>query len=292
MRLYITPGNVLSAQIPTDQAHFPMQLELNLEQLLNWPGLTTALTLRDITIVRKVLPNYARDIVFGDDQYINVDKVDNVITKRRISKTSSNKPGPLISKEMCDTYLAAFEDMIDLVDISRLRIPELKTVLNKLKNDLQDLPNLYLKTWYSYYPNQKRYMRIFNKEKSKNTPKTYIREIMNPEVQFSIERCTFTSESIDTWEQEIYNYFEKVFIEKDRVALNAVKDTSNKWITFTCMCNSQFSGALSIYSLNAHLAKHFFEKDWRCIECEKSISQFNLAENGWIHECGMQSDKN
>lgn len=279
------PGNVLSAEMATEYSYAPPMPDLNVDQLMNWPGLTMTLTLRDVTFVRKVVANYSRDIVFGDDQYINVDKSENVTATRRISKTNSSKLGPVISKAMLDTYVAAFEDSLDLVDVSRPRIPEIKSILNKLKRDLKELPNLYLKTSYSFYPNKQKYMRIFDNEKAKNVPKTYLREVINPEVQFSIEKCTFLNESVATWEKELNDYFEKVFITRDKTQLNAIKDMSTKWVSFTCMCNAQFSGALCIYSLNAHLAKHFYDKDWNCIQCNKSIGQFQLAQNGWTHKC-------
>lgn len=248
MKLYIVPVNILQASVPTDYAPVRPLPDLTLEQLINWPGVTTSLTLRDITYTRKLVPNYSRDIVFGTELDVNLDKSMNITTTRRISKTTSSKPGPEISKQMFDTYVNAIVDAVKLVEVSKVRAPELEAIFKMMKEDLSALPKLFLKTSFSRYPNRERYMRIFDNDteyglKPRKNPKVVLREVINPEIQFSIDRCTFTNETLSSWEIDLCNFFEKVFVQKDKATLETLKDMVKKCISFSCgVCNLSFTG--------------------------------------------------
>lgn len=248
MKLYIVPVNILQASLPTDYVpERPLQ-NLTLEQLINWPGVTTSLTLRDITYTRKLVSNYGRDIVFGTESDVNLDKSTNVTATRRVSQTVSKKPGPEISKQMFDTYINAIGDAVKLVEVSMSRARELETFIKIMKDDLGDLPQLLLKSSFSRYPNRQKYMRIFDNDteyglKPRKHPKVILREVINPEIQFSIERCTFPNETLSTWEDDLCNFFEMIFVKKDKATLEALKQMVRKCLSFNCgICNLNFSG--------------------------------------------------
>lgn len=248
MKLYIVPGNILQASVPTDYVpERPLQ-NLTLEQLINWPGVTTSLTLRDITYTRKLVSNYGRDIVFGTESDVNLDKSTNVTATRRVSQTASNKPGPEISKQMFETYINAIGDAVKLVEVSMSRARELETFIKMMKNDLGDLPQLFLKSSFSRYPNRQKYMRIFDNDteyglKPRKHPRVTLREVINPEIQFSIDRCTFPNETLSTWEGDLCNFFEMIFVKKDKATLEALKQMVRKCLSFNCgICNLNFSG--------------------------------------------------
>lgn len=286
------PGSILSAEVAADDPAPSSMPEMPLEQLINWPGVAITLTLRDITYTRKTVANYGRDIVFGTDNSINMDTIENNCGTRQISQTSSSRSGPQISKLIFDQYIGAFEDCFELIDVSRSRITEMEAVINKMKDDLKVLPNLVSKTTFSRFPNKYKYVRLFNHEKSMATNKTrkmpnvFIRETINPEIQFAVEKCTFLNETFSVWENDFRKYFEMVFTVRDRTTLAAIKEVAKRCISMTCLlCNSQFSGVLCVYALKAHLAKHFHNEDWSCTNCHTTFSQFDLIQTDWVHEC-------
>lgn len=292
------PGNVLAAEVKSHYPPEPSMSDISLKQLLNWPGMAVTLTLRDVTYTRKLMPNFNRAVVFGNDQYVNLDQSENVTDTRRLSQTSSNKCGLLISKEIFETYSAAVGDALDVVDVSKTRIQEIQMIIEAMKDDLATLENLYLKTTFSRFPNSTKYMRAIDHkidaaQKPHQTPDVYVREVINPEFEFTIERCTFTSESLASWKNVLCDYFDLLFVQRDHITLEAFREMIKKCISFECIiCNEQFDGVLCIHAARAHLGKHFCDRKWSCINCQLSFSQADLVDMGWKHVCSDSGEAN
>lgn len=292
MRLYVMPGNILSAEVAADDSTPSSLPEIPLEQLINWPGVEISLTLRDITYTRKTVPNYRREIVFGNDDSVNMDTVENNLNTRQISQTGSTKSGARISKRIFETYIGAFADCFELIDVSKTRITEIEVVINQMRADMTELQNLHLKTTFSRFPNKYKYVRVFDHEKSpaaqksRKMPNVFIRETVNPETLFTVDRCTFLNETLSMWEKDFCKYFEMLFTARDKSALNAIKTVAKRCISLKCLlCNTEFDGVLCVYALKAHLAKHYYDKDWSCTHCRQSYSQFDLIKTDWVHQC-------
>lgn len=291
MRLSYLPQSILGAEVLLDYPTPPPLQDISLDQLLNWPGVGVVLSLRDITYTRNIVPHYEHSIVFGTDRHINLNKTENVTNIRRCANIITQKPGPPISKQIFETYIAAIEAATKLVDVSKSRSAEMQCILQKIKEDVEPMQALCAKTTYSKYPNKQKYMRTFDNEpdhgtKKRRVLKTFLREIINPEIMFTIERCSFLNHQQAMWEHEFCSFFEKLFVYKDQRSMNALKDIFKKCISFKCLiCNTTFDGVLCAYATKAHLAMHYYDRDWSCIHCDHTWSQYDLARDGWSHKC-------
>lgn len=293
MQLYLLPQNTLAAEVLIDYPMAPPLEEISLEQLLNWPGVGIVLCLSDMTYTRRIVPHCEHSIVFGSDPRINLDLTDNVSKVRRYVTVKTQKPGPQISNQVFETYISAIEATIQLIDVSKSRSAELLTILRTIKEDINPVKSLCAKTPYSRYLNRPKYMRIFNNEsdqaKKHQLTKTFLRETINPEVLFEIERCTFLNEKRSVWETDLTTFFENLFIRKDQRSMNSLKDSFKKCISFICLiCNKTFDGVLCMYATKAHLATHFHNKNWSCTKCNQSWSQFEITKDGWFHRCNTR----
>lgn len=285
---------MLVADVITEYPPAPPLPEISLDQLLNWPGIGVVLSLRDITYSRRTVPHYEHSIVFGSNSRINLDLTENVLKNRRLATVTAQKPGPLISKQVLEAYISGIEATVQLVDVSKSRSAELLSILQIIKQDIEPLKTICAKTSYSKYPNQQKYMRIFDNDSEQSTrkrqiEKTFLRETINPEVLFEIERCTFLTDKLTTWENEITGFFEDLFVKNDQKRKNSLKDSFKKCISFVCLiCNKTFDGVLCMYALKAHLAMHYFNKDWSCTKCDQTWSQFDLTKDCWVHNCNTK----
>lgn len=292
MKLFLLSGNVLMAEVEDKYPARPPLPEISLKQLLNWPGLAVTLTLRDITYTRRLLPNYDRAIVFGTDHFVGLDQSENFTDTRHMSQTNSNKYGMLISKRVFDMYIGAISDILHASDVSKVRIQEIQFIFNRIKSDLTQLSNLYLKTSFSQFCSKKKFMRIIDHKLPPESSKqrkfldVHLREVTNPEIQFSVERCTFLNETGTLWEKDFIEYFDQLLVHRAPESLNAFKEMLKRCLVFECMlCNTSFDGVLCIHAVKAHLSKHFYERNWACLNCHESMSQFDLAEANWAHVC-------
>lgn len=294
MKLYLFPQNTLAAEVLMEYPPAPPLEEISFEQLLNWPGIGMVLSLRDITYTRRIVPHYEHSIVFGSNPHVNLDLTENVSKVRRYTTVTAQKIGPLVSKQVLETYISAIEASLQLVDVSKSRSAEILTILKIIKQDIESLNSICAKTSYSKYLNQQKYMRVFDNNteqsaKHSQVTKTSLRETINPEVLFEIERCTFLNDKQSTWENDLATFFEDLFIKKDQKAMNSLRDIFKKCISFMCLiCNKTFDGVLCIHAQKAHLAMHFYNKDWFCVKCGQTCSQFDLTKDSWIHKCSEQ----
>lgn len=251
-----------------------------------------------MTYIRRTVPHYEHSIVIGSDSRINLDLTENVTKIRRLVTMPDQKPGPLISKEVLETCISAIEASVQLVDVSRARSAELLAILQMIKQDIEPLESVCAKTLYSKYPNQQKYMRIFENDIEKSSTrrrqvaKTFLRETINPEVLFEIERCTFFKDNQSSWENGVSTFFENLFIKKDQITKNMLRDAFKKCVSFVCLiCNKRFDGVLCMYATKAHIATHFFNKDWSCTKCDQAWSQFDLTQSRWVHNCNSEHAK-
>ena len=281
---------MLAAELQSPYPTPPALPDVSLEQLLHWPGIAMTVAFRDITYTRRISPNYKRDIIYGETMDINMDKSANTTETRRFTQISSIKPGSLISKKVFEEYLGAIEDAMRLIDVSKSRAAEMQLIFKIIKEDIAILPSLYLKSSFSRFANKQKFWRLFENDghyrDTQRRMRACLRETVNPEIQFTVERCNFLYETLNYWEPELLKYFEALFIRHDSAALNNLKETFKKCISFTCLiCNQSFDGVLCIYAIKAHLPKHFYDKNWDCVNCQSSFSQFDLTKVNWQHIC-------
>lgn len=287
-------SELLIAEMPKEDQAAPKAPDVTLEQLLFWPDISVKITLPDITFTRCLASNVDRAIVIGDDENINLDKTPNVTEIRGIKKVVTNKTNGSISKEMFDVYISAIEQAATLVDISRTRLPEIQCIFQRIKRDMELLPCIQVKSEYSRFPNKYKYKRYFDntteKSETEGRAKAVLREVINPEIIFDIERCNFQTEKLTEWEKDLCEYMENIFVKRQPAQLNTIKEIMKKCITIKCtICHETFDNALCMISAKAHLSKHFHDKHWQCFECKKSFSQVDLCLMGWAHECSSNN---
>lgn len=274
---------------------YPAQLppnDLNLTQLLNWPGIKINISLEHFSFNHELKENCARDIVFGDEVLVNIDMTKNSADTRYLQKVPSSKTYPMVSKEMIDTYVKALMEAAPLYEVGPSKLPEIEQTFQKILEDITTVPfpSIQTRVTHSRFLNEQKYFRVFDHDTgtaNKNNLKVRLRETINPEVNFLVKRCVFTSDYIDVWYDAIDDFFEKVFVKRGDHIKDLLRDRYKKCLTLKCeKCNETFEGALWAVKLKDHIKqRHFIDKPWTCVKCLRSWEQHELLQMAWKHDC-------
>lgn len=272
------------------QSSFP---DLNLVQLLNWPGIKINISFDHISFSHEVKENCERDIIIGFDELVNIDKSKkNLAVTRYLQTVPSSKIHPMVSKEMVDTYVTSLMEAAPLYEVGPSKLPELEHTFRKILDDIATIPYSSIQTriTHSRFLNERTYFRIFDNDTdgtNNNNLKVRLRETINPELNFWIKRCMFTSDQINVWYDEIDDFFNNVFVKRGEHIKDLLRDRYKKCLILKCeKCNETFEGALWAVKLKDHIKqKHFVDKKWACVSCSRTWDQFELLQMGWKHDC-------
>lgn len=265
----------------------PAQLsDITFEQLLHWPGVSLLINIEQMQFERKFLPNIQRQIVIGDDPLIQLPtEANSVDTRHVLNHILTEKKVHLSKQSICD-YMPALLAAGSIYDIPASKLSELKTAFDVIKTDVESVPSedIEKKSIHTTFPNKYGYVRYFPNDTTDRKPTT-MREIINPEVHFSFQRCTFTS--CASWLPELEEYLEAMFVSRTKAFGDAFRERMKKCITLRCdYCYSTYEGPLASFSLIAHMKdKHYFAKNWTCINCRQSWSHTELLSMKWQHHC-------
>lgn len=291
MRFYLNKEDFLISDLPSTYPKTELFPSLTFLQLLNWPGVSIKITLQHLTIESRLRPNFQRDVVFGKKNDINVDTTPNIMETRHV-KTALKRPTPTMSKELFDTYVSAMADAAHLCEVSESKRPEIECALKKVLASMATVktPLIETVTKHSRFLNKHKYMRLFDNDthykESSGYLKATLREVINPETRFSVEKCVIRNENPEIWLESIDSYFKEIFSDKGK-SDSTVRDMYKRCITLRCFsCNQNFDGALCAITLKEHIQrKHFVNKPWQCVKCKQCWSQFELVQMEWKHEC-------
>lgn len=119
-------GSTLIGETPSIYPAIPPFADLNLTQLLNWPGIKINVSLEHLSFNHEIKENCERDIVFGDEILVNIDTQKNPAETRYLQKVPSSKNYPMVSKKMADTYVKSLMEAAPLYEVGPSKLPEIE----------------------------------------------------------------------------------------------------------------------------------------------------------------------
>lgn len=286
-------GSMLNADIPVvfpAPSPFP---DINLMQLLNYPGIKITVSLDHFSFAHEIRENCDRDIVLGDDALTNVNVEKNSAEIRYLQKVPSSKTYPMVSKNMVETYVTSLIEAAPLYEVGPSKLPEIHQSFRKIIEDIARIPypSIQTRITHSYFFNEQKYFRVFDNDTANNKNlKVRLRETINPEVNFWVKRCVFTSDQMNDWQNAIDEFFEDVLVKRNHRVKDALRERYKKCLTLKCeQCNEFFEGPLWSVKLKDHIKqKHFVDKPWTCVNCKLSWNQSELLQMGWKHSCDIR----
>lgn len=284
---------MLIADMPIIYSKPPSFPDIGLKQILNWPGVSFVISLDHIQVFHELLSNCERDIVIGDNRHINLRTSGNAMEVGLRLNVQSKKMYPTVHKELLKTYFNAMISAASQHDVLPSKMAEIRGSFGKIVDDISHIPHdvIETKVTHSRFLNKQKYMRIFDNddEPSSGTKKVYLREIINPEALFRIERSTMLTDRSEEWSEPVEEYFDNIFVTRFGADVQNLKEKFKKCLAMKCdSCNETFEGAMSTVTMKEHIKeKHFIDKPWECVKCKKSWTQFELTEMDWKHECAM-----
>lgn len=294
MRLYLCK-DMLVSEMPDIYPAPQVLPDVKFDQLLYWPGVCINISVEHLQIMHEIKSNIERQIVIGGDALHDIDKTANPLETRYIQKVPSSKTHPMFSKEMFDLYISALGDAakINEVQVQASKLAELETAFDLVRKDVATVPlnELQTKMIHSRFLNKYKYVRYFDNctdtpTKNRNA-KAIMRETINPQIDFYVDKCTFTNDNCDMWNDHMDEFFKNVYIKRTKVLTDSLRERYKKCILLRCdLCYQPFEGPLCVVSLLIHMKeKHYFAKDWSCVNCEKSWSHLQLLSMKWKHDC-------
>lgn len=289
MRLSVHRNKMIACELP-DVYPPPLSFpDISLEQLFNWPNVGFTISLEHIQIAHDLRTNTEHHIVIGDDDRINIDvDKENVLEMRYRQSVPNTKHS--VHKDMLTVYISSMMEAAKLHDVSRSKLSEILTSFAKVIDIASNVPHdlIETKSIHSNLLNKYKYMRVFdNSDESDTRKKVKLREVINPESTFHIERAAILTDQSDVWLGAIEAFFRDIFVRRNGPSVKNVQERLKKCLIMKCvLCNLTFDSAMSTVLITDHIKeKHFFDKPWECVKCRKSWSQFELTKMAWKHEC-------
>lgn len=281
---------LLSAEVPSVYPAPPAFPDLNLTQLLNWPDIKIMINLEYLKFSREIKQNCERDLVFGDDILIGIDEQKNPKETRYIQKAPTTRTYPLVSKDVLDAYVSTLMEAAPQYKVGPSKLPEIERAFRQMLNDIASVPFSSIQTRipHSRFLNPHKYFCIFNAQTSgSGNFEVRLRETINPEVIFEIEKCVFLTDQMNDWQDTVLKHLEDVLVKPNIRMQDTLKERFKRCLVMKCeKCNETFEGALLAVTLKNHIKqKHFVEKQWTCVKCLRTWDQFELLNMGWKHDC-------
>lgn len=290
MKLFRTP-DILLVSLPEIYPAPQNPPEIKFEHLLQWPGVSMCLNVEHMQLRHVINANIRQQIVCGDDPLFELPSEANVMEPRyALASAPTSKRNVMVARQPILDFLPALLTAGSLYDIQASKLSELKTAFDVIKRDLRAMPydELEMRSVHSQYQNKYQYVRYFANETPMNDMQAAcIREVINPEINFTIERCLFTVDNCDIWMDQMDFFLKEMFVHKSKMFADGLRERFKKSITLRCeLCYATFDGALGSVSMIAHMKeKHYFAKNWSCTNCKKSWSHIELLTMRWRHEC-------
>lgn len=290
MKLYRHHNVLLHSQPGIYPAPAPLP-DINFEQLLHWPGVSVCISVDHLQIRHSFKANIQRQITFGAEPLIELPLDENCLDTRYITAAPTTRRNPLLAKRPMLDYMPALLEAGSVYDMQASRKSELKTALDLVASDLNAVPfsEIELRSTHSRFVNKYKYVRYFahEMEAMRDVEPAAMREIINPEVNFCVDKCIFSVDNCDEWMNKMEDYLRDMFERRAKVFGDGLRERFKKCITLQCLfCYVSFDGPLGSVSMAAHMKdKHYFAKNWLCTNCKQSWSHVELLSMKWKHEC-------
>lgn len=284
--------------MPTIYPAPPAFPDLNLAQLLNWPDIKMIIQLDYLTFSREIQENCERDLVFGDDIMIDIKCDKNPTETRYLQKVKSNKPPTMVSKDVFEVYVTSLIEAAPNYDVGPSKLPEIEQSFKKILDDVANVKcsnnSIQTKMTHSRFLNGQKYFCIFddgnasgNDNNGNDGMRVRLRETINPEVNFSIDKCAFTSDLVAMWSSSLYSELEDILVKRPTHTRSNLRERYKRCLALKCeRCNEEFEGPLWAVKLKDHIKqKHYVTKEWTCVRCLRKWDQFDLLQMGWKHDC-------
>lgn len=280
----------LSASVPSVYPAPPAFPDLSLTQLLNWPGIRITINLDYVKFSREIRQNCERDLVFGNDALIGINMQENPTETRYIQKAPTTRTYPLVSKDVLDAYVSALSQAAPQYKIGPSKLPEIERAFRQMLDDIASVPFASIQTRipHSRFLNKHKYFCIFNAPNERSGKiEVRLRETINSEVIFEIEKCGFPIDTMDEWQDKVLKHLEDVLVLPSGRTQDILKERYKKCLVMKCeKCNETFEGALLAVTLKNHIKqKHFADKEWTCAKCLRTWGQLDMLNMGWEHDC-------
>lgn len=293
MKLYLRDDILLSTKPDIYPAPVPLG-DINFGQLLHWPGVSVCISVDHLQIRHSLKANTRRQIVFGNDPMIEIPLEENCLDTRYISLATTTRRNPLLAKQPILDFMRALLEAGPIYDMQVSRLCELKTASDVIKTDLDAVPftEVELRSTHSRFQNKYKYVRHFahDTEAPPHTKLATIREFIDPEVNFCIDKCIFSMDNCDLWLDQMELYLKEMFETGSKTFGDALRERFKKCITLSCQfCYQSFDGPLGSVSMIAHMKeKHYFAKNFQCTNCKQSWPFIELLTMKWKHDCHTQ----
>lgn len=269
-------------------------LDLDLVQLLNWPDIRLTIQLDYLEFTRIIYQNCDRELVFGDDVMVNLQATKNPTVTRYVEKVRTTKTYSMVSKDLFAVYLTSLMEAAPNYEVGPSKLPEIEQAFRKVIDDVNSVPNTSIQTkvTHSRFLNDQKYFCIFDGDGNANSDglmRVRLRETINPEVNFDLVRCTFTSDKTAMWQSKLHQDLEDILIKRSSEMKSTLRDRFKKCLVLKCeICNESFEGPLWVVKLKDHIRqKHFVPRHWNCVKCLRQWNQFELLQMGWKHNCNQ-----
>lgn len=272
---------------------------LDINQLLYWPGVGVKLSLPEMEIIRYCNANVRRELVppFAilekDDKIKNRTSLFRFYKNKTIQSISPPEKDVELSQLMILTYL---ELVVKALSISKFsKQEELNVVLKAFLSDFSKTSVCCLKTSFSYFCGNYPYYRVFHPktQQDENMEGLVLRENYNPEIVFTITRCSFESNG-NFNASGLTDYFKSIIVDKNLRAIHEFNIMLNKGFSVHCVdCkddqNGQFSGPIKMALLSEHIG-NVCANVFTCVKCIFREKIEKLSGRQWKHKCVMFKD--
>lgn len=287
----ISPENVLEIVTHEDKTQ-PANITYDL--LFDYPGIELTIALPSFVFTRRIEANFKRDLVLGHDRTFATLEEKNVEQTRFKNCVFSSKLNSEISTILISKYLGEIENVMSNTVSLSTRKNIIKHVFDMINNDLKNDTTVYRKMNHSRLLNSYEYYRDFDNDTIENNENIHfhsavLRETINPELLFTIERCSFTNDNLvdEKNSNDFLEFFRNICIHKTTETEFAFVDTLKKCLKIKCtFCNVEFEGAICISVAIDHYQKHHLNStEFKCTNCYEKFSQNKLVKCNWKHEC-------
>lgn len=271
------------------------ELHIEINELLYWPGIGFKISLPELEITRQCIGNNRRDLIKPEAGLSMNDRKMNKMGCQRfyLNKTFETIHSPDKDIEISLPLVISYLELVleSLIKSDFKKKEELEVVLNAILVDVKRLQRIFLKVPYSYSLNEYRYYRTYTHdvETSKSSELMILRETINPEVVFTITRSSFEERNDEINEENLFNYFEAILVEKNPNSTEEFKKMLSKGYIVSCLhCkdeqNGSFSGPMKVPFILNHVGE-YSSSDLSCAHCDYKTGMVNLSKQKWTHMC-------
>ncbi|EDS37771.1 conserved hypothetical protein [Culex quinquefasciatus] len=290
-----SPKELQIFQRPPRNEQLPPQTDNNnfYPELFYTPGIRVNLVLPFLQVMRQVRSNADQFLVPSKNNPKPSESTPNSLDPFQKSDNSRSKP-VRFSQNVTLEYLNILLDLLGTYEfmLGQRQRMALLFLLQQFKREFEECEMNELHVQYGYFLSPFKYFRVINEDVRPNDPDEdaylYVKEVINPEVNFTIENAIGGEGELDSLEnifQPIVQYLVEGGETSDNKQYLKFAEMLRKAVTYTCTdCNMSFDSALAQITIQEH--RFCGKKAWKCVNCNMAFDECDIAGSGWQHDCG------